>query len=121
MGPDEIGVRGVDVLGGIESTEEVLERTGATGVVISLSSVASDLVNRLTRQLTDAGYHVALSSGLRDIDVARFRAQDLGGQTLVYVEQTQRRVAPSPSGSSTSPLRSRRWCSSPLMLSRPSP
>ena len=90
VGPDEVGVRGVDVLGGIESTEEVLERTGATGVVISLSSVASDLVNRLTRRLTDAGYHVALSSGLRDIDVARFRAQDLGGQTLVYVEQTQR-------------------------------
>jgi exopolysaccharide biosynthesis polyprenyl glycosylphosphotransferase len=90
VGPHEIGVRGVDVLGGIDSTEEVLERTGATGVVISLSSVASDVVNKLTRQLTDAGYHVALSSGLRDIDVARFRAQDFGGQTLVYVEQIQR-------------------------------
>ena len=33
---------------------------------------------------------MALSSGLRDIDIVRFRAQDLGGHTLVYVEQTMR-------------------------------
>ena len=69
---------------------EVLEATGATGVLISLSSVESEVVNRLTRELTDGGYHVALSSGLRDIDVVRFRAQDLGGRTLIYVEQIQR-------------------------------
>ena len=54
------------------------------------SSVESEVVNRLTRELTDGGYHVALSSGLRDIDVVRFRAQDLGGRTLIYVEQIQR-------------------------------
>ena len=59
-------------------------------MLISLSSVESEVVNRLTRDLTDAGYHVALSSGLRDIDVVRFRAQDLGGRTLIYVEQIQR-------------------------------
>ena len=68
----------------------ILEATGATGVLISLSSVESEVVNRLTRELTDAGYHVALSSGLRDIDIVRFRAQDLGGRTLIYVEQIQR-------------------------------
>ena len=59
-------------------------------MLISLSSVESEVVNRLTRELTDAGYHVALSSGLRDIDIVRFRAQDLGGRTLIYVEQIQR-------------------------------
>ena len=91
VGPDEIGQRGgVGVLGGIDETLQVLEATGATGVLISLSSVESEVVNRLTRELTDAGYHVALSSGLRDIDVVRFRAQDLGGRTLIYVEQIQR-------------------------------
>ena len=78
------------MLGDIDDTEDVLEATGATGVLISLSSVESEVVNRLTRELTDAGYHVALSSGLRDIDVVRFRAQDLGGRTLIYVEQIQR-------------------------------
>ena len=91
VGPDEIGQRGgVGVLGGIDETVQVLEATGATGVLISLSSVESERVNRLTRDLTDAGYHVALSSGLRDIDTVRFRAQDLDGRTLIYVEQIQR-------------------------------
>ena len=91
VGADDIGVRGgCTVLGGIDRTQEVLEATGATGVLISLSSVESEVVNRLTRDLTDGGYHVALSSGLHDIDVVRFRAQDLGGRTLIYVEQIQR-------------------------------
>jgi exopolysaccharide biosynthesis polyprenyl glycosylphosphotransferase len=91
VGADDIGMRGgCQVLGPIERTAEVLEATGATGVLISLSSVESDVVNRLTRELTDGGFHVALSSGLHDIDIVRFRAQDLGGRTLIYVEQIQR-------------------------------
>jgi exopolysaccharide biosynthesis polyprenyl glycosylphosphotransferase len=91
VGPGDIGARGgVEVLGGYDDTEAVLESTGATGVMISLASVEPDLVNRLTRRLTDAGYHVALSSGLRDIDIVRFRAQDVDGHTLIYVEQTMR-------------------------------
>ena len=92
VGPDDIGVRGgVSVLGGIDETlRRARGHAARPGVLISLSSVESDVVNRLTRELTDAGYHVALSSGLRDIDVVRFRAQDLGGRTLIYVEQIQR-------------------------------
>jgi exopolysaccharide biosynthesis polyprenyl glycosylphosphotransferase len=91
VGADDIGTRGgCQVLGPIERTPEVLEATGATGVLISLSSVDSEVVNRLTRELTDGGFHVALSSGLHDIDIVRFRAQDLGGRTLIYVEQIQR-------------------------------
>ena len=91
VGPDDIGTRGgCEVLGGFEDTQTVLEQSGANGVMISLASVEPNLVNRLTRQLTDTGYHVALSSGLRDIDIVRFRAQDIGGHTLVYVEPTMR-------------------------------
>ena len=91
VGPDDLGERGgVSVLGSYDDTADVLEATGATGVLISLASVPSELVNKLTRELCDDGYHVALSSGLRDIDIARFRAQDIGGRTLVYVEQVQR-------------------------------
>jgi exopolysaccharide biosynthesis polyprenyl glycosylphosphotransferase len=91
VGSDDIGVRGgCSVLGRIDQTREILDATGATGVLISLSSVDSEVVNRLTRDLTDDGYHVALSSGLHDIDVVRFRAQDLGGRTLIYVEQVKR-------------------------------
>jgi exopolysaccharide biosynthesis polyprenyl glycosylphosphotransferase len=91
VGPDDIGTRGgCAVLGGFDDIQAVLETSGAGGVMVSLASVEPDLVNRLTRQLTDAGYHVALSSGLRDIDIVRFRAQDIGGHTLIYVEQTMR-------------------------------
>jgi exopolysaccharide biosynthesis polyprenyl glycosylphosphotransferase len=91
VGPGDIGTRGgCTVLGDFDDTTAVLESTGATGVMISLASVEPMLVNRLTRQLTDAGYHVALSSGLRDIDIVRFRAQDIAGHTLIYVEQTMR-------------------------------
>ena len=91
VGPDDIGPRGgCRVLGGVEDTEAVLQSTRAGGVMISLASVEPDVVNRLTRRLTDSGYHVALSSGLRDIDIVRFRAQDVGGHTLIYVEQTMR-------------------------------
>jgi exopolysaccharide biosynthesis polyprenyl glycosylphosphotransferase len=91
VGPDDIGPRGgCEVLGGVDETEAVLEATQAGGVMISLASVEPDVVNQLTRRLTDAGYHVTLSSGLRDIDIVRFRAQDVGGHTLIYVEQTMR-------------------------------
>jgi len=91
VGPDDIGARGgCEVLGDLDDTERVLHETGANGVMISLNSVAPEQVNLLTRRLTDGGYHVALVSGLRDIDVARFRAQDIDGRTLLYVEQTHR-------------------------------
>lgn len=81
---------GINVLGSIDDVREVLERHRAVGVVVSLASVPSDDVNVLTRRLTDGGYHVALSSSLRDIDVARLRPQTLDGRTMIYVEPVTR-------------------------------
>ena len=87
VGGDDLGKRGgVDVLGRIEDLASVLAETNSVGVVVSLSAVESDDVNALTRRLTDAGYHVALSSSLRDIDVTRLRPQNIDGQTMIYVE-----------------------------------
>ncbi len=86
-GSDDLGSRGgVEVLGPIAKLAELLEEHDAVGVVVSLASVPSDEVNVLTRQLTDAGYHVALSSSLRDIDVTRLRPQTLDGRAMIYVE-----------------------------------
>lgn len=91
VGQDEAGGRdGCEVLGRLDDAETVMAAIGATGAIISLPSIDPERVNRLTRRLTDAGYHVALSSGLRDIDVARLRPQDLGGRALLYVERTTR-------------------------------
>ena len=80
----------VDVLGSIDEVREVLENFQAVGVVVSLASVPSDAVNTMTRRLTDEGYHVALSSSLRDIDVTRLRPQTLDGRTMIYVEPISR-------------------------------
>jgi exopolysaccharide biosynthesis polyprenyl glycosylphosphotransferase len=87
VGDDELGPRNsVAVLGGIDQLEEILRTADANGVVFSLSSIPSGVVNTLTRSLTDAGYHVAISSALNDIDVTRLRPQELAGRTLIYVE-----------------------------------
>ena len=80
----------VNFLGSTEELATVLDDQGAVGVVISLSSVASDEVNVLTRRLTDEGYHVALSSSLQDIDIGRLRPQALDGRTMIYVEPVVR-------------------------------
>ncbi len=91
VGDDDLGPRGgIEVLGTTSELLGLLERENAVGVVVSLASVPSDEVNTLTRRLTDDGYHVALSSSLRDIDVSRLRPQSLDGRTMIYVEPVMR-------------------------------
>jgi exopolysaccharide biosynthesis polyprenyl glycosylphosphotransferase len=91
VGSDDIGVRGgVELLGPIDDLEVILEAQQAGGVVVSLASVEAREVNILARKLTDSGYHVALSSMLRDIDVTRIRPQQLDGCTMIYIEPVQR-------------------------------
>jgi exopolysaccharide biosynthesis polyprenyl glycosylphosphotransferase len=91
LGDDDIGVRGGrTVLGPLDDAEQLLASYDCVGVLVSLASVGPDEVNRITRRLTDGGYHVALSSSLRDIDVTRIRPQTIDGQTLMYVEPTIR-------------------------------
>ncbi len=88
---DEAGERGeTKVLGSIEETPEVVRRTGATGVVLSVGSLDPSVVNRLTRVLTDDGCHVTLSSSLHDIDISRTRAQAIDGRLMIYIEPTNR-------------------------------
>ncbi len=88
---DPAGERGgVGVLGSLDDTLEVVERTGATGAILSVASLEPGVVNRLTRTLTDAGCHVALSSSLHDIDISRTRSQAFDGRLMIYVEPTNR-------------------------------
>ncbi len=90
-GPTRTPARGsVEVLGDFDDLDRILDRTSANGVVMSLGSVCADTVNVMTRRLTDAGYHVALSSLLHDIDVTRLRPQTFDGRTMVYVEPVVR-------------------------------
>ena len=88
---DDTGARGgLEVLGSVEETPDVVRRTGATGVVLSVGSLDPAMVNRLTRVLTDDGCHVTLSSSLQDIDISRTRSQAIDGRLMIYVEPTNR-------------------------------
>ncbi|MFK7918038.1 MAG: sugar transferase [Ilumatobacter sp.] len=78
--------QGIAVLGERADLPKILADNDCCGVVVSLSSVPDTEVNALTRRLTDDGFHVALSSSLRDIDVWRLRPQWQDGQTLIYIE-----------------------------------
>ena len=87
VGDDDLGERAsVGVLGTIDRLPDLLEETGANGVMVSLPSVSPEEVNRLVRELTDSGHHVALSSSLTDIDLSRIRPQGCDGQTMIYIE-----------------------------------
>jgi exopolysaccharide biosynthesis polyprenyl glycosylphosphotransferase len=87
IGPDDIGERGgVGVLGTLDQIEHILAEYDANGVVVSPTSVSDDEANALTRRLTDLGYHVALSSNLRDIDMNRLRPQQFDGYAVLYIE-----------------------------------
>lgn len=91
VGDEDIGVReGVRVLGPLSELEPLLEAHRAVGVSVSLPGVSEQAVNDLTRRLTDRGYHVTLSSSLRDIAIGRLRPQEVDGRTMLYVEPTVR-------------------------------
>ena len=87
---DRLGGAGADVLGSIDETVDVVRRTGAIGAILSVASLEPDVVNRLTRTLTEAGCHVTLSSSLHDIDITRTRSQSIDGRLMIYVEPTNR-------------------------------
>jgi exopolysaccharide biosynthesis polyprenyl glycosylphosphotransferase len=87
IGSDNIGERGgVKVLGTLEDVEHILADTGANGVVVSPTSLHDLDTNVLARRLTDLGYHFALSSNLRDIDMNRLRPQQFDGFAMFYIE-----------------------------------
>ncbi len=67
-----------------------IERTGATGVVIAATAISSAQMNRLVRDLLDAGIHVELSSSLADIEPHRLTVRPLGRYPVVYVEAVAR-------------------------------
>lgn len=88
---DEIGDgTAPGLLGSLDDTLDVVHSTGATGAILSVASLDPGVVNRLTRTLTDAGCHVALSSSLHDIDISRTRSQAFDGRLMIYVEPTNR-------------------------------
>ena len=63
-----------------------VRRTGAAGVMIAANAVDSKDLDDVVRQLTAAGLHVQISTGMSRIGQQRIRVNPLSGQLLFYVE-----------------------------------
>ena len=81
---------GLPKLGELADIRHIVEDTGSSGVIISMSAVDHHSVNALVRQLTDAGIHVTLSTALEDIHLGRLRPYDIDGRAMIYIEPTIR-------------------------------
>lgn len=86
--PDELAAWGTGSpwLGTVGDAPAVVERTGATGVVLAASDIGSAQLNDLTRRLLDQGAHVHVSSGLRGLAHRRLRPLPFAHEPLFYVE-----------------------------------
>ena len=54
-------------------------------MILTIGSLDPEVVNRLTRTLTDEGCHVTLSSSPHDIEIARTKTQAIDGRLMIYV------------------------------------
>ena len=74
----------------VERTRRAVAETGASSVVVVSSAVDWDKSSRLVRELTEAGFHVELTSSVRDIAAERLTVRPLGRFPVVYVEPVRR-------------------------------
>lgn len=70
-------IRGVRVMGGFEDMDEVVEKTGATDLVIAIGRADSDLVRTITDQAQEAGLKVSVLPLLEEIMEGKTKLTDL--------------------------------------------
>ncbi|MBS1838038.1 MAG: sugar transferase [Actinobacteria bacterium] len=73
-------------LGATSDILEVLESTGATGVIIATTGIDQGRANRLIRDLTRDGHFAELTSAMRDISSSRISVRPLGAYPILCVE-----------------------------------
>ena len=61
----------------------------ATGVLIAVSGLEGDELNRLIRQMLPTGLHIQMTPGIAGVDHRRLRTQNLGHQPLLYLEPSR--------------------------------
>lgn len=77
----------VSVAGSVDDAVAVVRRTGAGGAIIGASSVSFRELNRVVRDLLQAGVHVQISGGLAGIAAGRFRTNPIGREAAFYLEK----------------------------------
>lgn len=73
-------------LGDVGDALDVIERTGAGGVLVAATSVTPSQLNTLIRMLLDIGVHVQLSSGVQGVSHTRLRPSPLAHEPVFYLE-----------------------------------
>ena len=79
----------VPYLGSTTDAVSILEHHRVTGVVIGASSLSFQELNKVVRNLLDAGVHVQVSGGLLGVDSSRLRANPIGREAAFYLEGVQ--------------------------------
>jgi len=87
---DEADVRREDLgelwLGDFDAAEEIVERAGASGVVLLPTAIPPARLNPLVRALQLQRVHIHLATGVSGIDGRRIRSLPLAYEPLLYVE-----------------------------------
>jgi exopolysaccharide biosynthesis polyprenyl glycosylphosphotransferase len=89
VGPQEQWARlgaGAPWLGPLDAAVEVSRDTGA-GAMIAVTSLPSDQLNRVIRDLSAAAVHVQVSTGLGRVSPRRFRSLPISHVPLFYIEK----------------------------------
>jgi exopolysaccharide biosynthesis polyprenyl glycosylphosphotransferase len=76
---------GLPWMGSVEHAHEAVRRTRASGVLVGLNGLDSDIVNHLVVTLSSAGIPVYLSSGLTALSHARLQTLSLAHEPIALV------------------------------------
>ena len=77
-------------MGGLDRAREAVHRTGASGVLVGVSGLRSDSVNRLVHGLSSVGISVHLSAGLSGVSRRRLQTFALAHEPVVEVSPPPR-------------------------------
>jgi exopolysaccharide biosynthesis polyprenyl glycosylphosphotransferase len=85
-----MAIDGIPVHRGAGRTVDIASELGAQGVIVATTGLEVGMSNRLLRELLDAGLHVDVTSGLRDVTPERMTVRPLGRHPVVYLEPARR-------------------------------
>ena len=77
---------GLAHLGGVTEAVRATRDAGAGGAIVMASSMDPGALNHVVRELSEAGLHVHISSGLQGISHQRLRTLAIGHEPLLYLE-----------------------------------
>jgi exopolysaccharide biosynthesis polyprenyl glycosylphosphotransferase len=88
---DSAAFPGPPVLGTVAEALDVARALDVTGIIVATTALSDQCINRVTRELTENGYHVELSSSLAYVGAERLTVRPLGYYPMIYIEPVRSR------------------------------